>query len=857
MNVDRTPTRPKTAPAGSAACVCILDLDGIIRWIGGNDPGLVIREEEGTIGSTFCDLWRDPAAVNAAIGNAAQVGQSGLDCVALHSGIPFRVLLQLRRDADGRSEELIASIAKVHEIWSQESYQSLFDAIPVVLWTSHDPDAALIVGNPQSELRYGIPFGGNHSLSQPKETVHSVYRYYLDGREVGGSRLPMQRAAKGEHVRNEEYEVRFHDGRVDHVILSASPLRDAGGKITGSVGVEIDITERKRIEAAQARLIACSRATGPAFFAELVRAIAETLGARQVYIAEIVGDDPRTLHTLAAYIDGKPAQFEDFDPIHTPCADVVKGELTFIPNGVRDRYPNSEILRGLNGESYIGAPLRASNGDILGIIGVVHDRPMPEALRPVETVEIFAGRAAAEIQRMHIEASLRRSEQDSRIITDAMPALIAFVDRRQRYQFANAAYQRWFDLKPAELMGRKVQDVLGADAYATIKHYVERALSGEAISFESFIPYEIGSRHVQVKYVPHLQNGNVIGYFSFVNDIGHLKEQEEALRKSEEQFRTLFEHLPVGAALIERSGAVVLENEVFGRLIPSAKRQPSPSIFSRACTAHLEDGTLLPDTLHPVRRALQGHVARGVEFLCRYAEGPRQTWVRMSGVPIRDENGDVTGALVVVVDIHSEKRADERRTLLINELNHRVKNTLASVQSIASQTFRTSRYTDDGLDAFESRLLALSNAHNLLTRENWEGADLQQLARLVMEPHDPGSGRLQISGPFVRMRPAQALAFAMALHELATNAVKYGALSNSTGTVTLSWHVAGPHDARRLQLSWVERGGPPVYEPKRKGFGSRLIERSLSFELGSDTSIEFRREGVVCRIDADLAEIGG
>ncbi len=229
----------------------------------------------------------------------------------------------------------------------------------------------------------------------------------------------------------------------------------------------------------------------------------------------------------------------------------------------------------------------------------------------------------------------------------------------------------------------------------------------------------------------------------------------------------------------------------------------------------------------------------------------------MSGIPILNEGGVVTGALVVVADIHSEKLAEDRRSLLINELNHRVKNTLASVQSIASQTFRTSELTRDGLTAFEDRLLALSHAHNLLTHEHWEGADLKRLSALVLDPHHPGGNRLRVEGPSLRLKPPAALAFAMALHELATNAVKYGALSAPTGRVDLTWHMDDSGEARALHLVWRESGGPPVTEPARKGFGTRLIERSLAFELSSETSIRFDPEGVVCEIHADLREITG
>ena len=476
-------------------------------------------------------------------------------------------------------------------------------------------------------------------------------------------------------------------------------------------------------------------------------------------------------------------------------------------------------------------------------------------MRPAEIVEIFAGRAAAEIQRIRSEATLRQSEQKYRVITDVIPSLVAFVDTEERYQFANAAYDRWFGLDPESLKGRALKDILAPEAYAVVSPNLARALRGERITFESYVPTPKGElRHFKAEYVPHYEGGLLRGVFTFVSDITELKRHEEALSQSEQQFRTLFEHLPVGVALTDRDGNILLENDVSTRLLPCKGQPGSGDIFDRSCTAHTSDGVVLPAGMHPLRQALRGFVARDIELLCQHAEGDDR-WVRMSATPIFGDEHTVTGALVVVADIHGEKRDKARRTLLINELNHRVKNTLASVQSIASQTFRTSAVTKDNLEAFEERLLALSNAHNLLTNELWEGADLKQIVAIVLEPHDPGAGRLVTSGPSVRLKPAAALAFAMALHELATNAVKYGAFSTPDGKVELDWHLAPVPNGRRLRVKWKERGGPSVVTPIRKGFGTRLIERSLAFELGSETAVQYDPEGVICEIDADFREI--
>ncbi len=245
--------------------------------------------------------------------------------------------------------------------------------------------------------------------------------------------------------------------------------------------------------------------------------------------------------------------------------------------------------------------------------------------------------------------------------------------------------------------------------------------------------------------------------------------------------------------------------------------------------------------------------------LQRSPGGPReQAYLDFVYQPIRDASGTVTGIFVEGLDVTDRARAENRQRLLINELNHRVKNTLATVQAIASQSFRPGADPGRSRELFTSRLLALAHAHNILNREGWDGADLLDVVAEALRPFD-NENRMHVHGPHVRLTAKAALSFALGLHELATNAVKHGALSTAVGTVNVTWSsAAGQEDTPdRLTLIWEESGGPAVAKPDRRGFGSRLIERSLAAELNGAVNLAFQPTGVRCVIDVPLEMVDG
>jgi PAS domain S-box-containing protein len=214
--------------------------------------------------------------------------------------------------------------------------------------------------------------------------------------------------------------------------------------------------------------------------------------------------------------------------------------------------------------------------------------------------------------------------------------------------------------------------------------------------------------------------------------------------------------------------------------------------------------------------------------------------------PLKDDHGNVLRWFGTNTDISEQKLVEERLQLLLNELNHRVKNTLATVQAIANQSLRA--LPSENVETFHGRLVALSRAHDLLTQGNWEATDLREIVRQTLAPlcSKQPCDRLVIDGPDVLIAADRAASWSMALHELCTNALKHGAFKTETGKVNIAWRVL---EQGRLRFRWSEHGGPPVAVSQHRGFGTRLIE-SLGRELAGSATLLFEPFGLICTIDA-------
>jgi PAS domain S-box-containing protein len=454
------------------------------------------------------------------------------------------------------------------------------------------------------------------------------------------------------------------------------------------------------------------------------------------------------------------------------------------------------------------------------------------------------------------QEELRESEALKGAILDAALDCIVSTDKESRVIEWNSAAERTFGYAREAALGRDLADLIIPPEYRErhrqgMAHYLA---TGQGPVLNRRVELEAlradGSRFPVELAISPISSGNKSRFTAYLRDITLRKQAEAVQRESEQRLRSTYEHAFTSIAEVDAGGRFLRVNEQLSIITGYSRDELLERTFIDI--THPEDRE--PD-LDQFRRQMAGEIdAYALEKRYVRKDG-HSVWIELSASRVDDVDGRPLYGIRVARDITERKRAEEHQRLLINELNHRVKNTLTTVQSIIFQTLRNAPTAEDAQTALASRLIALSKAHDVLTRESWEAASLHQIVSEAMEPFRAhGENRIQFAGPQIRLPPSMALAVAMALQELATNAVKYGALSNEAGEVGIRWRVDETDSPAHLHLRWEESGGPPVRPPNRRGFGTRLIERSLAGDLHGEAKIEFASTGLVCTITAPVPD---
>jgi two-component sensor histidine kinase len=334
------------------------------------------------------------------------------------------------------------------------------------------------------------------------------------------------------------------------------------------------------------------------------------------------------------------------------------------------------------------------------------------------------------------------------------------------------------------------------------------------------------------------------------HDVSERRDAQEALRARTAALEAVLDTIPtavwftqdpeVREVVRNRRAAEILRMPPVGGE-PLAAMPYSTFRFQR-------DGHDLSAEELPLRRAARGETVEGELMELVHDNGDRRILLTRAA-PLRGPDGAVFGAVCAAADVTERHRYEAQLKLLLDELDHRVKNTLTIVQSIAALTLKD-------VDAatrtsFERRLMTLGEVHGLLTRHNWAAAELADVLRAALRSLVPMPDRVTFEGASLRLQPRTAVTLSLAAHELATNAVKYGALSTAAGRITIGWST----DGERFRLSWTECGGPRVTPPTRQGFGTRMIQQALAGELRGEVTMDYRPEGLVCTVDGLLAAV--
>jgi PAS domain S-box-containing protein len=462
------------------------------------------------------------------------------------------------------------------------------------------------------------------------------------------------------------------------------------------------------------------------------------------------------------------------------------------------------------------SPIRNSAGKIIGASKIA--RNITDAKRFEEAIREYAGRQAA-------------------ILHTVVDGIVT-IDGEGIIESVNPAAVRLFGYAAQEMVGQNVRmltspSFLDEDGY--LASYLQTGETGREVEGRR----KDGSTFPMEMAVSETMLGKRRLFTGIMRDITARKEAERALRETDARLRIAVQNAPLLLFNCDRELRYTWVAD-----------EPHPDFSANDMLGRTpievfgEAGQRLVDAQ---RRVLSTGFGERVEFSLDTSLG-RQTW-DVALEPLRDSTDKLTGLTGAALEITERKQAEERQQLLLAELSHRVKNTLATVQSVATQTAMHSESIQEFRKAFDARLHSLAQTHGLLTRSRWKGAELKAIVLGEMGAHGGvETGRVKLAGPSLYLAPRAALSLHLVLHELATNAAKYGALSTPEGQVDIQWSLDQQGPERVLRLFWIESGGPKVVPPARRGFGTTVIENSVEYELDGETTMRYLDSGLCCEL---------
>jgi PAS domain S-box-containing protein len=755
----------------------------------------------------------------------------------------------------------------------QRRFNELLEALPMAVYTC---DAA---GRTTYFNEAAASLWGYRPQPGEAEWCGSVKLYRPDGTTLPHEQCPMAMAIKGNRaLGGMEVMAERPDGARVSFLAYPTPLRDANGQLVGAVNVLVDISERKRGEEARLQLASIVENSQDAIVSKDLdgRITSWNQGAERLfgYAAN------ETIGKPISLVIPPEREYEESILLDS----IRRGEPIIPYDTVRRRKDGSLVEVSLT-----VAPVKDAEGRVVGASKIAREitarkraelalaRRMNEQAALYQfTDRLQRAESLDEICDAALDSILRALEcQRASILLFDDTGTMRFVAWRGlsvEYRRATEGHSPWTRDAP-EPPPICVEDIRQAD----IDEALRSVVAGEGIAALAFIPLVSG--------------GKLVGKFMAYYDAPHAFSEDEVdlawsighqLGFGVERLRTEQARQAAVATLQEseareRADAARLQaimnavpaviwiardaecREIYGNRFASELLQVPPDRNQSLSALEgerpgnfqvLVKGRVLAEDELPVQRAARGEEIYNFEEEVRFADGTSRHLFG-NAMPLHGADGKPGGAVAAFVDISDRKRAEQQRDLLVAELNHRVKNTLAIVSAIAQQSFSRNPHADEERRSFSARIRALAQTHSRLAEAGWSGASLEAMLRDEFAPFiRDDRGNVRISGPPVSLQAKCALTLGMSIHELATNAAKYGALSTRHGSLAISWQIDAAD--QQLRVRWAETGGPRVRPPERSGFGRFLLERALSFDLGGDVRLVFAEEGVQCDIAVPL-----
>ncbi len=709
-----------------------------------------------------------------------------------------------------------------------QSSDGFLENLPIGVYTC-DVDGCIV----QYNRRAAELWGQSPAIGSPDQRFCGALKAFRPtGEPLALFEAPMRELLEtSQAICDREIVIERTDGSRITILANLDPLFDGHGKLVGGISCFQDVTRLKRAEAKAQ---------------EQDQRLAATYEHAAIAISEVDADGRllrvnETACNLTGYSREELLARTIFDVTHPDDRGTDAQSYGRQRDGHGDSYVIEKRLVRKDGRVIWASVTSSSVRDAAG-----------RFLYGIRVMQDITGRKLG-------EEALRESERRYRELIEALPAAIYTTDAKGGITYYNRA--------AATLWGREPE--LGNENWCgSWKIYwpdgtrlphdecpMAMALKEErpVRGFEAVAERPDGTRVPFAPYPTPLRDasGQLVGAVNMLVDISGRKDAEAALREQDQRLAATYEHAHIGIAEADADGRHLRVNETLCAITGYSRQEMLERTFF--------DNTH-PDDIEPDRTLYAEQIAGARE---RYFVDKRYVrkdgaivWVSVNSSVVRDAAGRFLYAVRVIQDVTERRRAELHQKALLDELNHRVKNTLATVQSLASQTLR-GKLDADLRASFDGRLFALSAIHDQLTRERWEAADFAFMLDDVLAPYRGGSvDQVSLDGGKVRLQPRAALTLTMVMHELATNAAKYGALSAPGGKLAVTWAVNGAGETRRLKVHWQEAGGPPVTPPSRRGFGSRLVERGITQELKGSVELDYAPSGLRCLLEIPLPNFG-